>query len=71
MIHEVAFENSSNNMCFSVMILLAPGVIMLKELPLDGSTVTCLNVLVCTPIFKYFKLKLENCLRNKFYIEYT
>ena len=49
----------------------APGVIMLEELHLDGSSVMYLDVVVRRPIFKCFKLKLENCLQNKSYLEYT
>ena len=49
----------------------APGVLMLKELPPSGSAVMYLNVVVSRPIFKCFKLKLENCLQQKSYLEYT
>ena len=50
----------------------APGAIMLKELTPPGSTVMYLDVdVVSRPIFKCFKLKLENCLQNKSYLEYT
>ena len=49
----------------------APGVIMLEELPPDGSSVMYLDVVVSRPIFRCFKLKPENCLQNTLYLEYV